>query len=142
MNNMIEKIKEKFMNRQFMTFAIIGVMNTLLAQGLYIVFVMIGFTPTVASVVSDILPMIFSYVMNMKFTYRKPMSWKSAMAFPISYIPGIIINAIAVFVVVNVLHAPKIYAKAIAIPIAVPTNFLCMNVIVKKFSKNTTEEAA
>lgn len=135
MKRMIDVLKEKFMNRRFLTFGIIGVANTLLAQLLYMLFVTLGVQVSAASVLGDVLSMAFSYVMNMRFTYHEKMSWKSAAAFPLSYVPGITINAAAVWIISDILHMPKLWAKAIALPFAVPINFLCMNLIVKKFSK-------
>lgn len=135
MKRMIELLKEKFMNRRFLSFGLIGVVNTILAQLIYMLFVTLGVQVSAASVLGDVLSMAFSYVMNMRFTYHEKMSWKSAAAFPLSYVPGITINAAAVWIISDVLHMPKLWAKAIALPFAVPINFLCMNLIVKKFSK-------
>lgn len=140
MKKIISLIKEKFFNKRFLTFGIIGLSNTLLAQGLYMLFVVLGVQVSLASILGDVLSMASSYILNMRFTYHKKMSVKSALAFPVSYIPGTIINAIAVWVVADILHAPKIWAKAISIPIVVPINFLCMNVIVKKFSSGKEEK--
>ncbi|MBR3310242.1 MAG: hypothetical protein IKG15_00310 [Solobacterium sp.] len=64
MKKLIDVLKEKFMNRRFLTFGIIGVVNTLLAQLLYMLFVTLGIQV-------------------------------SAAAFPLSYVPGITINAAA-----------------------------------------------
>ncbi len=135
MKRMIELLKEKFMNRRFLSFGLIGVVNTILAQLIYMLFVTLGVQVSAASVLGDVLSMAFSYVMNMRFTYHEKMSWKSAAAFPLSYVPGITINAAAVWIISDILHMPKLWAKAIALPFAVPINFLCMNLIVKKFSK-------
>ena len=53
---MFEKIKDKFFNKKFLTFCFIGVINTLLAQVIYIV--LVGndlLEPGVSSVVGDVL---------------------------------------------------------------------------------------
>ena len=129
-------MKQKFLTRQFLTFGVIGVCNTLISQLIYMAFVY-GNTPVgIASVLGDVLSMVFSYVMNMRFTYHQKMNWKSAVTFPLSYIPGIIISAVMVIIVVDWANAPKIWAKLIALPIYVPINFLCMSFIVKKFGKS------
>ncbi|MBR2812983.1 MAG: GtrA family protein [Solobacterium sp.] len=130
---MLAKIKEKFFNRRFLTFGIIGVLNTLIAQVLYVVYLK-GVPDYAASILADATAMAFSYVMNMRFTYHQKMSLKSAAAFPMSYLPGILISAVIVFLVVRVGHAPEIYAKLISVPLYVPLNFLCMNFIVKRFA--------
>lgn len=129
----MQKIKSKFFTKEFITFGMIGVCNTAIAQGLYIFFVKQSVDIAKASVLGDVLSMVFSYVMNMRFTYKQKMTWKSFISFPLSYIPGIIISALMVVLVVDVFNAPEIYAKLFSLPIYVPINFLCMNFIVKKF---------
>ncbi len=133
---MIDKIKEKFFNKEFLTFCFIGVINTLLAQLIYIFLVAYDLMePGMSSIVGDVLTIAVSYVLNMKLTYHEKMSLKSAISFPISYIPGTIINAIIVLIVVDILHFPKIFAKAISLPITIPLNFICVSLIVKLTKK-------
>ena len=129
---MLQKIKNQFLNKKFIIFCIIGVINTLLAQLIYIVLVGLNLlSPGTASVTGDVLTIAVSYVLNMKLTYKEKLSLKSAISFPISYIPGTIINALIVILVVNILHFPKIYAKAISLPITVPLNYIFVSLIVK-----------
>ena len=133
---MFEKIKDKFFNKKFLTFCFIGVINTLLAQVIYIV--LVGndlLEPGVSSVVGDVLTIAVSYVLNMKLTYHEKMSLKSAISFPVSYISGTIINMLVVLLVVDILHFPKIIAKAISLPITIPLNYVCVSLIVKLTKK-------
>ena len=130
---MWEKIKEKFFNKRFLSFGIIGFINTLVSNLLYMLFVSKGMEVGTASITGDVLTMILSYFMNMHFTYHEKPSWKTAVSFPLSYIPGILISAIITLIVVHVFHGPELYAKLIALPIYVPVNFLCMSFIVKTF---------
>jgi len=136
-----QKFKEKFFTKQFLTFGIIGACNTVISQGLYMVFVAASVAVGVASILGDVLSMVFSYFMNMHFTYKQKPSWKSAVTFPLSYLPGIIISALMVLLVVDTFHGPKMWAKLISLPIYIPLNFLCMNFIVKKFGRKTEEHA-
>ena len=132
---MLEKIKEKFFTKQFLTFGLIGGMNTLIAQAIYMFCVKMAIPVGRASIIGDVLAMVFSYFMNMHFTYKQKPTLKSAITFPLSYIPGIIISAVVVILVVDMLGAPELYAKLIALPIYVPVNYLCMSFIVKTFGK-------
>lgn len=139
--NMLEKLKKTFLNRKFITFGLIGAFNTILAQVLYMLFVQyMNIGVGTASLLGDIIPMFFSYFLNMHFTYHEKPSWKSAVSFPLSYLPGITINFL-ITVLVNALGVPKIFAKAVSLPIAVPVNFLCMSFIVDK-TKRKQEDAA
>lgn len=129
---MWEKFKKTFLNRKFITFGLIGAFNTVLAQVLYMVFVQyFAVNVGAASLLGDVIPMFFSYFLNMHFTYHEKPSLKSAVTFPISYIPGITINFL-ITVIVNMIGVPKIFAKAVSLPIAVPVNFICMSFIVDK----------
>lgn len=132
---MFKKIKEKFLNKQFLTFGIIGGINTILSQVLYIVFVKFNIVVSISSLLGDVLTMIISYFANMKFTYHEKPSLKSAITFPLSYVPGFIINMLIVVLVADVFHAPKEYAKLVSLPITIPLNYVCMSLIVKKTSK-------
>lgn len=130
---MIQKIKEKFLNKQFITFGVIGVVNTLSSQLFYMLFVFFNVQVGIASVLGDALSMIGSYLMNMHFTYHKKVSWQSAVTFPISYLPGMVISAIIVMIVVDLCHGPEMWAKLISLPLYIPVNYLAMTLIVNKF---------
>ena len=132
---MFTKIKEKFFTKQFLTFGIIGVINTLVSQGLYMLFVQLNTSVGTASILGDVISMIGSYFMNTLITYKQKPNWKSAVTFPLSYIPGIIISALMVIIVVDWLHAPKMFAKILSPPLYIPVNFLCMSFIMKTFGK-------
>ena len=130
---MIQKIKEKFLNKQFITFGVIGAVNTLSSQLFYMLFVFFNVQVGIASVLGDALSMIGSYLMNMHFTYHKKVSWQSAVTFPISYLPGMVISAIIVMIVVDLCHGPEMWAKLISLPLYIPVNYLAMTFIVNKF---------
>ncbi len=130
--SMINKLVEKFFNRKFLTFAVIGAFNTVLANVLYFLFVENNmFDVGTASLVGDVIPMFFSYFLNMRYTYHERPTLKSALSFPLSYVPGFIINMV-ITVFVAQLGVVDSFAKLVSLPISIPVNFLCMSFIVKK----------
>jgi putative flippase GtrA len=133
MSELWQKFKAKFFTKQFLTFGIIGACNTIISQVLYMMCVAGSMEVGLSSIVGDVLSMVFSYFMNMHFTYKQKPSWKSAVTFPLSYLPGITISWLMVLLVVDVFNGPKLWAKLISMPIYIPLNFLCMNLIVRKF---------
>lgn len=135
MNTIIEKIKEKFLTKQFLSFGIIGAFNTVFCQVLYMGFVKLGIVPGISSMLADALGIVVSYFLNMKFTYHKEINWKSFVTFPLSYLPGLLISALIVMIVVDVFHGPELYAKLISLPIYIPINYLVMTFVVNRFSK-------
>ncbi|MBR4456670.1 MAG: GtrA family protein [Solobacterium sp.] len=132
---MWDKIKEKFLNKKFLTFGIIGAFNTVFCLLVNHILIALGLEVGAASILSDAIAMIPSYMLNMHFTYHQEMSWKSFVTFPLSYVPGWIIS----FLIVEMLHrglgVPEQWAKLVSVPIYIPVNFLCMSFIVGKFGK-------
>ena len=136
---MWEKIREKFLNKKFLTFGIIGVFNTVFCLLLNRGFIALGTEVGIASILSDAISMIPSYLLNMKFTYHQELSWKSFITFPLSYVPGWIIYFVIVEILHRLLGVPEQYAKLISVPIYIPVNFLCMSFIVGRFGKKKAE---
>lgn len=137
MKNLIDKIKSVFLSKKFGCFFVIGLFNTGSSQLLYMLFVLLNIKNYISSVLSDVITMFFSYFLNMKFTYHVKPSWKTFVSFPLSYIPGWIVNALMVVVCVQVLHVNELWAKLVSIPITVPLNFVVMSFIIKLSSKGT-----
>ncbi len=67
--------------------------------------------------------MVVSYFLNMKFTYHEKPTLKSAIAFPIGYLPGIIISSVMTTLAIS-MGIPKLFAKFITLPITIPLNFI------------------
>lgn len=139
---MFQKIKEKFYTRSFLSFACIGAFNTILAQILYMIFVWLRQPVSASSVVADVIPMFFSYFLNMRFTYHQKPNWKSFISFPVSYLPGIVINMIMTVIFVDWLMVDKLFAKAFALPLTIPINYLTMSLIVRLSSGRKKEMPA
>ena len=51
---MLEKIKEKFLNKSFLSFAFIGAFNTILSQILYMIFVSFSIAVSTSSLLGDV----------------------------------------------------------------------------------------
>jgi len=141
MKKLIKVIKEKLLNRKFLSFGIIGVFNTLLSQLLYLLFLMINLPISVSSVAGDSIPIIFSFFMNMHFTYHEKPTWRKFITFPLSYVPGIIINLVFVLIFVNIFHIEKEYCKILALPFTMVINFFTMGFILK-ITKDYEEKLA
>lgn len=136
---MLSKIKTKFMNRQFLIFGVIGVLNTAIALLLNKFLIAMNLEVGSASMLADVLAFVPSYLMNMKWTYHEAYSWKSFLSFPISYVPGWCLT----FLLVELLHhgfgIPIRYAKLASVPIYVPVNFVFMSLVVKKTATQKQE---
>ena len=132
---MISKLKEKFINKQFITFAFIGGFNTVASILIYMLFISINVSVAMSSLLGDFISMIGSYLFNMKLTYKVKCTFKNFITFPISYLPGIIVNMIITVLLVDYFGVNDTFAKAFALPITIPLNFIVMSFVVKKTSK-------
>ena len=132
---MINKMKQKFLNKQFLSFALIGGLNTIGSLLIYMICVSVSISVGLASIIGDVLTMIISYFLNMKYTYNTKPSLTSFIAFPLSYIPGFIINFLMTIGFVEYLNAPELFAKAFSLPITIPLNFIVMSIVIRLTSK-------
>ena len=132
---MIVKLKEKFMNKQFLSFGLIGGLNTIGSQLIYMICVSAKLKVGISSILGDVITMIFSYFLNMKFTYRTKCTLASFVAFPVSYIPGFIINFVMTIVFVEYFRVEELFAKAFSLPLTIPLNFVIMSLVVKLTTK-------
>lgn len=136
----MNKIKELIIKYQrFIKFGIVGGINTVLAQLLYMLFVKFEILDvSIASIVADCITMVVSYLLNMKLTYKQPLSLKSALSYPIAYIPGILFTSVITAVVVH-FGIPKLWAKAFTLPITIPLNYVLVSITVKLTGKKNAE---
>lgn len=137
----MEKIKQLIIKYQrFITFGFIGGINTILSQLLYMVFIKFNLmNVSIASIVADCLTMVVSYVLNMKLTYKQPLSIKSAISYPIAYIPGTLVTSL-ITTLVTYYGIPKIWAKAFTLPISIPLNYFLVSLTVKLTGKKNNKD--
>ena len=123
---------------QFFKFGIIGLMNTFIAyginNGLYLYFDrsrILGDSITVmtqtANLVAFFITVFIGYYLNSRFTFQADPSipwWKSMIKVYLSYsITGIFMNAILIYIQVNLLGFPYYIATFVNLFFTVPTNF-------------------
>ena len=120
---------------QFIKFGLVGLSNTLLSYAIYLLTLLIlsplklSWDYFVASVLSFVLSVLWSYFWNNRFVYKqdskKRSFWKSLFKTYLSYaFTGIILGNILLYVWVALLGIPKTLAPLLSLVITVPLNFL------------------
>lgn len=125
MNQLIKRIKDIFLSREFILFLIVGVINTLngtIFAYIYSIFL----NENVAFVLGYISSLIISYILNSFITFKEKLEVRKFIKFAISYIPNFIIQNIVVIIVFNLLNYDKIIAYILAAIIGVPVTFILM----------------
>lgn len=131
MNNFVESFKKMFFSREFLSFVIIGVINTF--NGVVFSYIYSNFlNENFAFVFGYISGLIISYILNSKITFKERLKLMKFVRFAISYIPNFIIQNIVVVIVFNIMGWHKLIAYGLAAAIGVPVTFI----LIKLFAFN------
>lgn len=131
---MLEKIKQQFVNKQFLTFVVIGIINTFVGTLFSILYSNI-LQPNLAFIFGYITGTIVSYILNSIFTFKENLNIKKYFKFFISVIPNFLIQNICVLIFFNVLKFNKMIAFVIAAIIGIPVTFLILKLYTFKKTK-------
>ena len=120
---------------QFVKFALIGVTNTLLSYGIYMLVIWlltpynISFDYIIGSVLGFIISVLWSFYWNNKLVFNKDSEkrsiLKSLLKTYLSYAAtGIVLANILLYVFVDIMEISKVVAPFIGLLITVPLNFV------------------
>ncbi|MCC9707727.1 GtrA family protein [Streptomyces sp. MNU76] len=116
-----------------MAFALVGVVNTGVYYGLYLLF--LNALPYLAAhVLAFTLSMTSSFFLNARFTYRTRPTWRKFLLFPLTYATNFLLTTAGVYVIVDVLHAGNRFAPLLASGAAIPVTFLVSRTIMLRGS--------
>lgn len=126
---------ELFLSVQFVTFLIIGAVNTLsttmFAAGLDVVKGLLHLADPyrVTFVIGYCMSLVLSFFLNTYLTFRQKPTWRRFIKFPVSYIPNFIIQYGCVWLF-TMLGMNRTIAYLIAAVIGIPVTFLTMKLFV------------
>ena len=111
------------MKRQILTFAAVGVINTVTYYCLYLLF--LNWLPYLfAHVIAFATSMVGSFFLNARFTYRTRPTWRKFLLFPLTNVTNFLVTTSGVYVIVDVLHAGSRFAPLLASAAAIPVTFV------------------
>lgn len=120
-----KKALKDFFSLQFLTYAIVGTVNTV--NGIILALIYSNFfDENLSFIFGYITGLLFSYILNSIVTFKQSLSFKKLIKYVISYIPNFLIQNIAVVVFYNILGWYKLIAYSLAAVVAVPITFLLM----------------
>jgi putative flippase GtrA len=109
--------------RQIVTFAVVGVVNTLTYYLLYLLF-LTRLPYLAAHVLAFLLSMVGSFFLNARFTYRIRPTWRKFLLFPLTNATNFVLTTAGVYVIVDVLHVGSRLAPLLASAAAIPVTFV------------------
>lgn len=115
---------------QFVKFGLVGVTNTAVAYGIYALILMLGGHYLLGSVVSFLVSVAWSFLLNNRFVFKKEdgetrVWWKTLIKAYLSYgITGILLANVLLYLWIDVLGVNQYLAFFLNLIITIPTNFL------------------
>lgn len=115
---------------QFIKFGLVGVTNTAVSYSIYALIIWLGGHYLVASIVSFIISVAWSFLLNNRFVFRKESGekriwWKVLLKTYLSYaITGLVLANILLYLWIDVLGVNQYIAFFLNLILTIPTNFI------------------
>lgn len=123
-----QSMPERRISGQIIAFALVGVVNTAIYYGLYLLF--LHWLPYLAAhILAFALSMTGSFFLNARFTYRTRPTLRKFLLFPLTNATNFLITTAGVYVIVDVLHAGNRFAPLLASGAAIPVTFVVSRMI-------------
>jgi putative flippase GtrA len=135
MKNLFNKLKKIFFTRTFITFCIIGVINTAIHFVIYKLIYL--YDVIVANTIAFICASIFSYLANAKFTFKEKAESKSFVYTMLTFVGRLLLSDLItywfdLFFIKIELNKFRPVAPIIASAILIPFQFIFLKLIFKK----------
>lgn len=122
----------KFEVREFILFAIVGVINTVTYYSFYLLGLKaLGIAYMVSHLGAVILSMIISFFLNSYVTYKVKPTVKKFLLYPVTQLVNIVVTAILLFILVDGFHVNSAIAPIGALIITVPITFFVTGKVLK-----------
>lgn len=123
------KVINMFLNKQFILFIVIGVINTLSSTVFSTLYSRI-FGDFKAFLPGYFTGVVISYILNTIITFEDTFGFIKFVKFCISTIPNFLIQTIVVYICVNYIVMPNYMAYILAAAIGVPVTFAILKIYV------------
>ena len=125
----------KYINSEFGRFLLVGGLNTLLTQLLYMALLLVISYP-LSYTISYIAGILLAYWLNSRIVFKEPLHWKKALQFPLVYVVQYILGFALLYVFIEWLGVHKMIAPLPVIAVIVPVTFLLSRYIIKQPEKD------
>ncbi|KQL57091.1 GtrA family protein [Shouchella lehensis] len=124
---------QKIYRNQFMRFAFVGGINTLVFYSLFLLFHQVfSLFYLAAHILAFILSMVASYFLNVFFTFGVKPSIKTFLQFPLTQVVNFSVSTSLVFVFVELVKLSPVIAPILAVFLTVPITFVITAKILKR----------
>ncbi|WP_085991072.1 GtrA family protein [Oceanobacillus senegalensis] len=112
------------MNKEFVRFVVVGVINTINYYVLYLFLLkVIGVFYLPSHFAATIISMYISYFLNVYFTYKVKPSFQSILMFPLTQVVNVGVQGMLLLIFVELWGIPNIVAPFFAAVFTIPVTF-------------------
>ena len=124
----LKKFKKQFLNRDFITFCAIGIINAF--NGIWIAYVYSLFIKSeiIAYIIGFFTSLCISYLLNTFLNFKDKITFTKFIKFVINNIPNFLIQVFSVVVLIRILEVSKLISYSISAIIAVPITFILVKI--------------
>lgn len=108
---------------EFLRFLVMGGINTLVAYIVYLI-LLNWMRYEIAYSLGYAVGICVAYALSAVFVFRKPMSKRSAVRFPLVYVVQFLISLGLLKIAVDWIHLPEWFAFCVAVVLTIPATFL------------------
>ncbi|WP_413788915.1 GtrA family protein [Psychrobacillus mangrovi] len=129
--NVLDTLLMKFLNKEFIRFLIVGIINTATTYVIYLI-LLFYFHYNFSYIVSYLCGIIIAFLLNTKYVFNTTLTFKKAIKYPIVYLLQYILNVIVLNVLVENKILNEVLAPVLVIIISLPVTFFMSKYILKK----------
>ncbi|MGL4336607.1 MAG: GtrA family protein [Turicibacter sp.] len=136
-----EKIKtiSSVFYKYFLMFGMIGAINTILQQIIYLFFIMGSVQFLLAQVLSFGLALLVSFFLNSTYNYKVKMTWRLFYDFVLANIPACVLQFVILNLLVGYLNINESIGLMVTLVITVPLSFILISMSMLKKKTNWGE---
>ena len=127
----MKKIKKLFINKNFLLFIFIGLINTINYNGIYLIFLLFS-NYMVSNIIAYIISMTISFFLNCKYNFKVKPSLKKFIMFPLTGLATFLCQTGGLYLLVDIFDCSKYISGFLASLLAIPITFILMKFILKK----------
>lgn len=121
----------KWPSARFARFLVVGGVNTVLGYALYLAFERL-LDYRWAYTLSYALGIAISYVLNARFVFRQPLSWRRMLAFPAVYVVQYAAGIVLLWLLVERLGLPREIAPLAVVAATIPLTYATSRLVLTR----------
>lgn len=127
-----KKIIKTFLNRDFITFVTIGIINVFNGVWIALVYSLFINNSILAYMLGFFTSLLIAFILNTKWNFKEKLTTQKLIKYIINNIPNFIIQMITVFIFIELLKSNKLISYIISATISVPITFILIKANVFK----------